>query len=276
MIIETDFPDHWKTQLLIKLTGSDAAPMLMIRFWAFCVQRKTWRFANLSNEALAAICRWPGEPALLRRHLLEAGFLDEEQVDAQTTLLIAHDFDRVHSTYVANWKNGALGGRPKTHAEPNGNPIDALGKPLGRYSKDGLDSSDSSVSPHPAGAGKTRKSSKRSKPLASVLPSDQSEPQRGRMLTLNAIFRRPPSDAWSAAEVAALEASGLLAMAELDFVDAAETVRVYFHAQIPREIEKKWWKRTTLQTLLENWGEQADKARAWAREQTDAKEYRKV
>ncbi len=89
------------------------------------------------------------------------------------------------------------------------------------------------------------------------------------MLSLNAIFRRPPTDAWSGAEQLALEASGLLAMAELDFVDACETVRAFYHANIPREIAARFWKRTTLDKLLENWGGEVDKARAWTRERED-------
>lgn len=102
-----------------------------------------------------------------------------------------------------------------------------------------------------------------------VLPADQEEPKRGRMLTLNQIFRRPPTDPWSAPEQLALEASGLLAMDEPTFIDAAETIRAFYHASIPREMEQKFWKRTTLAKLLENWSGELDKARVWARERDD-------
>lgn len=86
------------------------------------------------------------------------------------------------------------------------------------------------------------------------------------MLALNAIFNRQPTTAWPAGEVAALEASGLLDLAELDFVDACEAVRSFYHANIPREIEKRLWRRTGLQQLLNDWAGQEDKARAWAKE----------
>lgn len=102
-----------------------------------------------------------------------------------------------------------------------------------------------------------------------ILPSDQPEPNRSRMVALNAIFRRSPVDPWSAAEQAALENSGLLTMHELDFTDACETVRVFYHASIPREMEAKYWKRTTLEKLLANWGGELDKARGWVRERDD-------
>lgn len=89
------------------------------------------------------------------------------------------------------------------------------------------------------------------------------------MLALNAIFRRPPTDLWNDSEQTALAASGLLAMGELDFVDACETVRAFYHAAIPREIEARWWKRKTLANLLENWGGELDKAREWSRVRDD-------
>ena len=272
MIVETDFPDHWKTQFLIQLTQDQAAPMMMIRLWAHCQMRKAWRFSDMSDQALAAICRWKGDTAKLRANLIESGYVTEE-TKGQVTWLVVHDFEVVNATLVRNWENGAKHAKRETQPEPNGNPAQTQegGDRVDRG--EGLDKSeggDRGSGPAPAGGGKGKRSSKSTKPRgASVLPSDQPEPKRGRVLALNAIFRRPPSDAWSAAEQLALEASGLLQMAELDFVDAAETVRAFYHASIPREIEKKFWKRTTLQTLLENWGEQADKARAWARERDD-------
>lgn len=103
----------------------------------------------------------------------------------------------------------------------------------------------------------------------SRLPSEQPEPIGGRMLALNAIFRREPATAWSAADVRALEDSGLLALAELDFIDACEAVRAFYAAKIPREIENRFWRRTTLQTLLNNWAGELDKARAWTRDRSD-------
>lgn len=277
MIIEPDFLDHWKTQLLVQLTDDPAAPLMMVRLWGHCHTRKAWRFSDLSDHALAAICRWKGDAARLRAILIEAGFVMEEP-DGQTTWLVAHDWDVVNATLVRNWANGPKGGRPKnptiTHDKPSGTPngSDRIDR---EDRRDGLDRGDRDT-PNPAGAGRSRKSSKRTKPIASVLPANVPDLQRGRMLQLNAIFRRPPSDAWSAGELAALEASGLLAMAELDFVDAAETLRAFYHANIPREMEKRFWKRTTLDKLLENLGGELDKARAWAREQTTGSEYRKV
>jgi hypothetical protein len=107
------------------------------------------------------------------------------------------------------------------------------------------------------------------KPRSGVLPESQPEPMRGRMLSLNAMFRREPTDLWSEAEQLALASSGLLDMHELDFADACETVRAFYHAQIPREMEVRFRRRTSIEQLLANWGGELDKARAWARERSN-------
>ncbi|MCM2304075.1 MAG: hypothetical protein NDJ72_05190 [Elusimicrobia bacterium] len=278
MILETDFPDHWKTQLLIKLAETDAAPMLIIRFWLFCQQRRQWRFLNMSDTTLAAICHWPGDAARLRAILLEAGFLEEVH-DTDGVWLVAHDFDAVHTKLTSNWRNGPKGGRPRnptiTQPKPNDNPptnptVTGMVGMVGSDGMVGSVGSEGSIPPTPASGGSRSKSRKTAKPpIAGILPSDQAEPKRGRMLALNAIFRRPPTDPWSGAEQAALAASGLLEMAELDFVDAAETVRAFYHAGIPREMESRFWRRTTLEKLLANWGGELDKARTWLRERDD-------
>ncbi len=280
MIVETDFPDHWKTQLLIQLTADPAAPVMMIRLWAHCQTRKAWRFSDLSDAALAAICRWKHEPAKLRAFLIESGFITED-ADEQGSYLVVHDFEVINATLVRNWSNGvrhaAKSSALKTQAEPNGKPDETQrgSDRLDRVDRrDGLDRGDRESPPTPAsgapGRGSDRRSSKRpAKPLPSITPDKQPDALRGRMLALNAIFRRPPTDAWNAAEQLALESSGLLAMAELDFIDACEAVRAYYHASIPREIQKQFWKRTTLDKLLENWGGELDKSRLWARERAD-------
>jgi len=116
----------------------------------------------------------------------------------------------------------------------------------------------------PAPRARTRKPAPGSR-----LPAEQPEPTRSRMLALNAIFRREPTTAWSAADVRALEDSDLLRVAELDFVETCETVRAFYGAKISRDSAPQFWRRTTLQTLLNNWAGELDKARAWARDRSD-------
>lgn len=102
-----------------------------------------------------------------------------------------------------------------------------------------------------------------------TLPAQMPAPMRDRVLQLNPIFKREPTDAWAASDLAALEASGLLQLAELDFIDQCETVRAFYAAKIPREMETRFAKRTTIQRLLLEWSGELDKGRTWARAQDD-------
>ena len=124
MIVEQDFCDHWKTQMLVNLLGDNAAPVYVLRLWAHCQNRKAWEF-DLTPDALKAVCRWPGDPAVLWSAMLTTGFTENGN-----GMLTVHDWENVNSKLVANWTNGARGGRPrgtgknptKTHAEPTRNP----------------------------------------------------------------------------------------------------------------------------------------------------------
>ena len=117
MIIEPGFLDHWKTQALIKATDDPASPLMLIRLWEYCQQRKTSRFRKLSDQALSAICRWNGPENQLRRILTDTGWIltDNE-------VLIVHDWESSNRLLVSAWKNGNKGGRPRvTDRKPTGN-----------------------------------------------------------------------------------------------------------------------------------------------------------
>lgn len=116
MIVQPDFLDHWKTRLLVTITGEPTAPQMVIRLWSHCQQRRTSRFANLSDCALAAICQTTLKPDAWQDALIEAGF-----VKKKGDLVIVHDWDVVNASLIANWKNGKKGGRP-THQKPMDNP----------------------------------------------------------------------------------------------------------------------------------------------------------
>ena len=136
MILETDFPDHWKTQKLIDVCG-DKAVMCLLRLWLHCQLRKMWRFKAYSTIKIEAICRWNGEHGLFCKTLIEVGFLDVIADD-----LVVHDFEDFNSKLCRNWENGQKGGRPKksnkqdndgntteTHAKPTQNPRKTQPKP---------------------------------------------------------------------------------------------------------------------------------------------------
>lgn len=125
MIVEPDFLDHWKTQLLIEeLGGEPSAPLYVLRLWAHCQNRKTSRF-NIPTKALKAICRFSGDADELLAALVESGFI---QVEESGELFVL-GWDERNSKLLANWENGQRGGRRKAKNKPNDNPRETQEEP---------------------------------------------------------------------------------------------------------------------------------------------------
>lgn len=128
MIIDPDFPDHWKTRLLIDLLdGDQSAPLAVIRLWAHCQNRRTSTFPALPPAALKALCHYPGHANKLESALVTSGFVRREG-DA----LIVHEWEDYNASLIANWRNGKKGGRPaktQTQNKPMENPRVLDGKP---------------------------------------------------------------------------------------------------------------------------------------------------
>lgn len=116
MIVETDFLDHWKTQMLIEMLGDPASPLCLIRLWAHCQQRKEYRFdqGKLTPAILKAITRSPTDKQTLWDALVEVGFLDLHE----DRTVEAHGFYDSNSQLIAKRVNGKKGGRPKKTTPP--------------------------------------------------------------------------------------------------------------------------------------------------------------
>jgi hypothetical protein len=130
MIVEPDFPDHWKTRLLVEeLDCDEAAPVYILRLWAHCQHRKTNVFENLSDKALKALCRYPGHPNKLEAGLIASGFVRRDSHG----FLTVHQWDQYNASLFANWENGKKGGRPRkqnperTESQPAENPNETHG-----------------------------------------------------------------------------------------------------------------------------------------------------
>jgi hypothetical protein len=140
MIVDPDFPDHWKTRLLVdSLEGDQAAPIYVIRLWAHCQNRRTSIFQNLTAAALKALCRYPGHPNKLESGLLASGFVRRDGED-----LIVHEWENYNASLIANWTNGKKGGRPCSteKKKPKENPRETHGYPMAnpwRTDKIGVD-----------------------------------------------------------------------------------------------------------------------------------------
>ena len=117
MIVEIDFLEHWKTRLLVRLLGTESAPLHVIRLWAHCQSRKTDRFADWKPAVLASVCRWEGDAQIFWDAMLQT-FCRMEGED-----LVAHDWAEANKSLIAAWENGGKGGRPRK-AKPMGYPAD--------------------------------------------------------------------------------------------------------------------------------------------------------
>lgn len=114
------------------------------------------------------------------------------------------------------------------------------------------------------GVGKEGRGKKR--PAAeSGAPADFAEPIRTRLLELGRIFRRQPKTRWGADELAALRAAGLDTQEDAAFAEDVAAMLAFYHADIPREMAKRFWRRTGLVRVLRSWPEELDKAREWSR-----------
>lgn len=132
MIVSPDFPDHWKTRMLVDLLNDESAPVYLIRIWGHCQNRKTSVFANLPSAGLKALCRYNGDAEKFESAFVTAGFIRREGDN-----VIIHQWDEYNSSLIANWENGKKGGRkPKanpteTHGLPMDNPIETHSEPMG-------------------------------------------------------------------------------------------------------------------------------------------------
>lgn len=120
MIVEPDFLDHWKTQMLIRMLNDDCAPLYLIRLWGHCQMRKTHGFTYSSKRFLAAVCKVPKNANFTDEQFHDA-LIESGYVDIEDDRLIVHEWDSVNASLVASWKNGKKGGRPKKK-NPRDNP----------------------------------------------------------------------------------------------------------------------------------------------------------
>jgi hypothetical protein len=133
MIITPDFPDHWKTRMLVDLLGGDEmAPVYLIRLWGHCQNQKKSHFKALPPQALKAICHYHGKANELEEALTAAGYIERGKNNSVTV----RGWSEMNASLIAAWDNGLRGGRPrknnnpsKTQAKPTGNPRVTHGEP---------------------------------------------------------------------------------------------------------------------------------------------------
>jgi len=145
MIVDPDFLDHWKTQMLIDTLDDPCAPLYVIRLWAHCHTRRGWVF-DIPEAGIKSICKFTGDAGALNQALIDCEFMHRE--GRQVTMV---GWDEHNASLIANWENGKKGGRPpknkpkqnptETHGLPMANPEQTHQEPI-RYDEIGLDTKD--------------------------------------------------------------------------------------------------------------------------------------
>mgnify|MGYP006959217532 CR=1 FL=1 len=132
MIIETDFPDHWKIEALISSCGESALRCLL-RLWAFAQIRKS---DLLPKKQLEAIAKFQGQKGLFFSSLLELSLIEElgENEENFQNLVRLHDYAEVNGSLFARWKNGDEKAN-KAKAKRNASESQANGKRSGSESQ---------------------------------------------------------------------------------------------------------------------------------------------
>ena len=99
MNLQPDFPDHWKTQRLIKRCGYEGV-LCLLRLWLQCQQSKSWTFTNRNH--IEAISQWKGDDGVFFDALRECMFLEESE-----GVFAVHDFEIHNANLIKNWKNAS-------------------------------------------------------------------------------------------------------------------------------------------------------------------------
>lgn len=164
MIVDPDFFDHWKTQMLVDLSKDDSAPLWILRLWSHAQQRRTGTL-NLPPTALKAITKSRHRAEQTSDWLVEAGFIDRDGLK-----IVLHQWEEYNSGLFSAWENGKKGGRPpkkkdnqnesedepepnpnETHGLPTGNPRQTQSKPIrGEESREDKKERESQVNPAPS------------------------------------------------------------------------------------------------------------------------------
>ena len=109
MSLSPDFPDHYKTKILLKMAGH-AGVFSLIKLWAQCQFRRTERIEKPA-EIVAAIADWEADPDQLETALIESGFARREG-----DTFILHQWEDQNKKLFTSYANGKKGGKPKSES----------------------------------------------------------------------------------------------------------------------------------------------------------------
>ncbi|MFZ1074060.1 MAG: hypothetical protein WAO21_11590, partial [Verrucomicrobiia bacterium] len=122
MIVQPDFPEHWKTRRLVEITGDESAPMAVIRLWAHCQHNRRWNFPDMTPAQLASICYWGNRKPACHVALTKTRFVDRLKPKG----FAARQWNEHNKQLIQRWHAGEKGGRPP--ADENANKDEQNGK----------------------------------------------------------------------------------------------------------------------------------------------------
>jgi len=107
MIIDVDFLDHWRTQMICDALDDPLAPLYLIRLWAHCQASRTDTL-KMPPAGLKAQCRYAGDAQKLEAALSESKFIERKGESIHVL-----GWKKKNAALFNAWENGAKGGRPK-------------------------------------------------------------------------------------------------------------------------------------------------------------------
>lgn len=114
MIVTPEFLNHWQTRRLIEITKNGAAPLAVLRLWAFCQTSRRWEFPDMTADQLQAVCHWGDTKPACHIALVKAGYVDRLKKG-----FAAHNWQIANKQLIQKWQCGMKGGRKKkTESEP--------------------------------------------------------------------------------------------------------------------------------------------------------------
>lgn len=259
--VSTGWSSHFKRRRLNAELGP-AGVLALLDLWLFAAQNHPadGRLTGMSIEEVESAAAWDGPKGKFVETCLKCRLLDTlgdglaiHDWTAHQGWLVGSQARSEHARAAANgaWKKfrserapGMLGACSE-HAvgKPLSSPIPSLPTPTQPQRRDEQRPA-GTATPGKGGAGKSLRDQKRLR-------------VRENSLTMQRIgrwFKRQPSTPWMVSEAAALDRLQL-SPEQLDAVEA------YYLARIPPADD---FRRRDLQTLLNNWSVEEDRARGWA------------
>lgn len=113
MNVDPDFLTNWKTRKLIGLLSDESAPLYVLRLWAECQNRRSYRFDDLSKEALKDLCGSPGPANKLQSSLVTSVFI---RIEDKT--IVVNSFAELNPELAEAWDREAAKKRKDPKVTP--------------------------------------------------------------------------------------------------------------------------------------------------------------